>query len=606
MFLRLLCLIGILFFINTSGTAQQKERQAISSKLHLAKELERLERLEEAKSLYEILYNQAPDNVTVFNRLRNLYLRIQAYEQALELIEERKRRHPHDSNLEIAAAHVCYKMGKHEEAVTRWNKILDQKPKQASIYQGIASVMIQERLLDEAIDVYLLGRRRIGKDDLYVFNLANLYAARMDYGEAAEELLRYLEMNPKQVSLVETHLFKYSKTKGAIREIENKLKKAISSRPNDLNLRRIMVSFYIKANRYKEGLKATRELEQLIEEKKQGEALFRFGREVFRSGASEEAVNAYMEILAVYPRFSRRDQVVFGLAQCYEAQRKLKDAVTAYQMIIDDLESSQLGSQSLYRKGMIEKDDLFDLERAEETFRMLLEKFPSSRESTVGRLELGSCYVAQGDLDKAEAIFRKVLNQSDKKKDGNWVRSLIHLADVAYLRGRFDEALSLLKEISAAGKTANVTENPALNDGLRLRLFLEEYFHRCPELLTLFANGDFWIRQRLFNRALAVLDSLITGWPEEPINAEALFMKGEAEIQLGRFRHGLSSFDTLLDRFPTSLLADQAVERTGWIYEKMGEEEKALRQYELLLVTYPQSFLIDEIRQRIREIEKEK
>ncbi len=186
------------------------------------------------------------------------------------------------------------------------------------------------------------------------------------------------------------------------------------------------------------------------------------------------------------------------------------------------------------------------------------------------------------------------------------MRALVHLADVVYLDGRFKEVLSLLEELCSEKLKPEETRDPTMNDGLKLRLFVEEHFRRSPEVLSLLARAEFWQRQRKYTQALIDLDSLLTGWPDDPIAAHGLFRRGEIEVRLERYPESLASFDTLLARFPKSLLADQALERIGWVYEKTEKRKRAVEKYETLLVAYPHSFLVDEVRRRIRRIEEER
>ena len=593
-------LTAITLFLTSSGIPQD-----VNQKLRLAQDLERSGQWEEARTIYEDLYRQVPNNVVVFNQLKDLYLRVGQYEQALTLIQERQKAKPGDPSLEVSLAQVYHKMDKQDEAVERWQAVLDRYPKQPTIYQTVASAMIQERLLDEAIDVYLLGRSRIGNKNLFVFNLANLYGSRMDYAKATQELLQYLKTQPRHTSVVERELLRYPKTARVTQEIVSQLNEAIASRPNDPNLRRILVSVYLRAEQYEEGLRATLEIEQLTQAKQQGEALFRFGQEVFQSGAPEEAEKAYAEILQSYPGFPLKDRVLFGLAQCHEARDRFSEAAATYQRVFEEFRHSPLASQSLYQKGLIQKDWLFDLPGAEETFRTLVHQFPGVREAEDGRLELGTCHVSQGNLDQAEAIFNQALERTPKGT-GAWAGALVRLADVAYLRGQFDQTLSLLGQLASETTAPATLQDPVLNDGLKLRLFVQEHHQQSRQPLTLLAGAEAWERQRKDEQVLQVLDSLLTRWPQDPVAAPALFKKGETEIRLERYKESLASFDTLLTRFPANRLADRALERIGWVCEKRGERKEALVRYERLLVAYPHSFLIDEIRRRIRRIEEDK
>ena len=496
-------------------------------------------------------------------------------------------------------------MGRHDDAVKDWLKIVNQQPTETYIYRAVANAMIRERLLDEAINVYLLGRKRIKKKDLFTFELANLYGLRMEYGKAVGELLGYLKIHPQHFGLIENMLLNYPRTDRVIKEIVSRVKEAIADRPDDPGLRQILMSIYLRAGRYKEGLRAAEELEKLTEKNKQGEALFKFGEEAFRAGVPKEAEKAYREILKLHPDFPQMDRVLFGLARCYEAQKNFKEAAYMYQQVLTRFRKSPLAGRSLYLRGLILENKIFDLSGAVQTFRTLIEKFPSSQYSNDAQLELGDCFIARGDLDQAERIFKKSLEKTSRKKGKAWVKALVHLSDVAYLKGNFEEVLSLLKKLSIEKLEPDALQEPLMNDGLKLRLFVEEHYKKSAGPLSFLARAEFWKRQRKYNRALLVIDSLVAKWPNDPVAAQALFKKGEIEIKLGKFNESKKAFESLQTRFSGNLLADQALERIGWIYEKLGKKKKAVKSYENLLTLYPQSFLADEIRKRINRLERE-
>jgi tetratricopeptide (TPR) repeat protein len=594
--------VWTVFFLFAVSTAWSQD---MKRQLRLGQELEKSGRWEDARRFYELLYQQNPDDIVIFNRLKDVCIITQAYERALEIVEARlqKRR---DLNLEITRAQIHYKMGEQDEAMTEWDAILNQHPANPAIYQMVATAMSVERLLDDAVDIYLLGRERMQQDNLFALDLANLYGARMNYEKATEELLRHYRSHPNQVSIVESYLLRYPRTNRIIGIVEKQLKDAITSTPDDIGLHRLLSRFYLRAELFEESLEATRDMERLAKEKNRGESLFRFAQAAFQSGAPEIASKAYQEILERYANFPLRNRSLFGLAECREAREQFFDAIGIYQQVADEYPRSALARQSLYRKGVIQRDELFTLPEAIETFRNLIDRFPGSPQGAEGRLALGSCFIARGDLRQAETIFRVAVDKNQKKKNRAWLRALVRLADVLYLQVRFDEAQSLLEQLSSSLTDTKIIQDPLFNDGLKLRLFLKESIRNSKEPLKVLVRGEIYSRQRKYDNSITVWDSLLTIWPQNPIAAEALFKKGETQILVERYKQSLASFDSLLARFPGHLLADQALERIGWVYEKMGDHRKALERYEYFLTTYPQSFQIDEIRRRIRRIDKEK
>ncbi len=591
--------VGLSLLLISPGIAQD-----LRQKLRLGHQLEASGRWEAAQQLYEKLYREHPGDIVIFHRLKDACLITQSYERALEIVEARRKLRA-DPNLDVFTGQIYYKMGRQDEALRLWEDILNRYPKNQGMVHQVANALAGERLLDDAIDVYLGGRKRIGNDHLFMLNLVDLYGARMNYKKATEELLKYYRTHPKQVPTVDNYLSRYPKTDRIVKEVSRQFQEAIAETPDDLVLRKILSNFLMNAERYQESLELTREVERLSPEQSQGQALFLFAQNAFQAGAPQIAAEAYQSILIHYSRFPLRPRVLFGLAQCHEASEQYSEAVEAYQSISDTYSRDALATTSLYRKGIIQKDALFDLDGAIETFQALVTRFPSTSEGKAGLLELGSCHVARGDLDEAETIFQQAMETADKKDRRQWLRALIRLADAFYLHARFQETLELLETLTSDKIDPAALQDPALNDGLDLRLFLQSHLRRSPQALDYLARGDFLLRQHRFRLATAILDSLLTRWPDDPLAAESLFKTGQAHILQEQYEEGLARFDTLLTRFPHHLLADQALERIGWIYEKTGDPQKAQARYETLLVSYPQSFHADDVRRRIRRIEKD-
>ena len=583
---------------------QQAKGQEYNRQFRLARELEGAGQWERAREIYETLYEQDRENLVLFQRLRELFVRAGDYERATALIEERRERHPEDLQLDVSLALMEYKMGRRDEAMEEWQKILDRHPESSSVYHLVASAMIEERLLDEAVDVYLLGRVRIGQAGLFAYNLAMLYGGRMEYGKATEEFLVYLKSQPKRLSLVESQLLRFPRTERVVDEMTGRIQEAMRAQPHDAGLLRLLASVLIRAERFEEALDASRQLEALAEEEKKGEALFLFGQKTFLSGHLEEAKDAYGIIEREVPEFPHMDQVLFGIAQCYEAEEDFDKAAAYYQNVYDGFSTRPAAPQALYRKGVLERDRLHRFETAAETFQILADRFPLTQEGQEGHLGVATCAVMQGDLERAETLFRRVMEER-KIKDCLWVRGLTGLSDAAFYGGRFDESLSLLDGLTRKDIDINAIKEPGFNDGLKRRLFLKEHYRRVPEILGVLAEGEWMAVRGRHEEAIRILDSLDTAWPHDPLAAHALFKKGEMAIGLKRLDDGKASFDTLLSRFPDDLLADRAMERIGWIHEERKQWSQAVARYEALLTEYPQSFLADEIRRRIRRIEGE-
>ncbi len=590
-----------LFFV----VPRNSSAQSIKQQLRLARELEQSEQLEEAKAVYETLYAQSPDRIDVFISYKEFCLRTKDYDRALELILDWQKRQPGNRKLLISEAEIHARMGNRGKAVQQWERAVEQNPNDLSVYAEVAASMIRERYFNEAEKVYLLGRKRLGNATLFALNLANLYAVQIEYGKAASELIVHLLLYPGQTAFIKSQLYRYPGTNRVYRQVREEFEKAIHVHSDNLDLRVVLVDYLLRAEAYEDALREALALEALEVPEKQGKVLFEFGQKAFRAGAARYAESAYLSILENYPQFAQKDRVLEGLAQSYKAQDKLDRAVETYQRLFREYPESNLARQSIYQIALIQKDHLFHFQEAEKTFQFIIDQWPNSPESVDSELQLGECLIADGRLDEAGQIFQKIVEREEKKHNRFWVRALTSLSEVFYFMGDFEKAVSELDRLSAKTVTGDGAQEPRLNDGLELRVFLKAYNKTNRESLTLFSRSQYLIKERKLSRADAVLDSLITGQPEDALVPYALNQKGDLAIEMNLPKTGVASFDTLLARFPGHLLADRALERTGWIMEKEGNKKGAFLRYERLLTTYPYSLLRNEVRERIRRLEKE-
>ena len=581
--------------------------QEILQQLQQIQQLERKGNLQEAKIFYENIYSQNSDNILIFTRYKDFCMRTRDYQRTLELIDTRSQNHPNDFKLKIWKAQIVYKLGNQEEALETWKKIIDNNASNLSAYLHVANVLTTENLLDEAVDIYSSARKMKNRKDLFSLNLANIHIARMDYKNATDELLIFLKTNPKQYALVEKQFFQFVNSDKTIKTVVPQIKKAIAAEPSNKTLKTLLINIYLRTGDYAEGFKIAVEAEKQLKNSRRGEALFYFGNKAFEAGASEMAEKVFLELLKTCPDFKRREFVSFNLAQCYEALEKYDRAINEYRNVADITNNKTLRTQALFSVGLIIKDKQYQFDKALELFQKIEDKQPPVRDRSNIQFEIGKCYIALGKLKNAEPIFREILKSKfdTKLKSDQRIKARIFLADVLYLQGKYKEALELLDELKGINLDVRSAQSPVLNDGLELKLFIKQHLTKSAEPLHVFTRAELLKRQRCFDEAITVLDSLIIRWPDDPVTIYGIFDQGKIEFQSGNYKNSLENFDLLNTRFASHVLADHALSYAGLACEKMGKKKEALKRYDKLLLEYPHSLQADEIRQRIQNIEKE-
>jgi len=115
---------GILI-LNYLGFGQTRIDQ---SKLRHAEDLIRSGQLEQARQIYEHLYQMSPESADLYRRLKDLLFQMQDYDDAYQLIQNRKQTHPHHFQLDVSMGRALFRMQRQQEAMDLWYHLIEKNP----------------------------------------------------------------------------------------------------------------------------------------------------------------------------------------------------------------------------------------------------------------------------------------------------------------------------------------------------------------------------------------------------------------------------------------------------------------------------------------------
>jgi len=184
----------LLLVFATAGTrSQTPDAQA---KFRLAQGFEQSGEFDRALELYRELLTRDPQNYVFFDGVHRMAMQLKRYDEAIAVIKARLEGLPTDIPLHAMLGTAYYRAGREQEAMEIWDRTITLDPGNLQTYRAVASVLIENRLLDRAADVYRKGRARSDDPSVFSMELAQLLAATMDYAGATGEYLRWLQQNP--------------------------------------------------------------------------------------------------------------------------------------------------------------------------------------------------------------------------------------------------------------------------------------------------------------------------------------------------------------------------------------------------------------------------
>ena len=604
-FARLVVFAVIFIAINGSLIAQNDPQQ--NSRLRMAQELERSGNYDAALRVYQNLYDQVPNNQLYYDGVKRNLIRLKKYDDLLALISAQAAA-TNDPRYFADLGNAYYKSGDPVRATEIWNRLLEKQALNQAVYPNVASAMLENQLYDEAIEVYKLARKNLGRDDLYVFELANIYIIRLNYKDATQEYLKYLASHPDQFSYIEGRMASYTTDVEHGRPVADLLKAELARTNQPYLIRKLLANLYLRIEDYASALQEFRILEglphpQLDHNKEYGEEIYLFAEKALNANQFQFAQQAFDLILARYKNSPFTIRALYGLAMCRQKQKQSQEAIRSYFNLFSLAPQSPWAQESLFQIGEIYFDDFFDVDKALEAYKSLLQKYPLGSKTMDAYLRIGDCYVAKGNLKEAQAWYEKPLNQSGS----SWYlrdQALYKSAYVDFLNGEFDPAHEKLSQIVANMNVKQIADQSFVNDALELTMLIEENRSRDVAALKMYSEVQKLKLQRKNAEAIEKLQELLASYPTAGIVDESLLDLGDLEDARGNYTRAIGYFEDLLKQQPESVYNARAQKRIAEVYESgLGDLQKASAAYERILVEYPNSFYVEEVRQKLRALQ---
>jgi len=581
------------------------------TQLRLAQQYEALGQFEQALTIYRDLYRKNPRNFTYFTGLSNCLLMLKRYDELQSLIEERLRFDPDNFQVRALLGDVYIRQGKIRQAEHLWEEIIRRHRKNPSVYRSIANVLLQNRLYDEAIRIYLRGRKEIGRKDLYALELAQLHAYRQNYRSATQEYLRFLLANPHQWSYVESRLAQFSGTHETYLQVTGVLRDWIRKYPTNTGIRKLLISTLISFGDFEGAFREVLSFEKLRSAQKSrkemppGRELQRFGEICLREGRYDLARKAFQEILRSYPNYPDRGRVEFELARVESEQGNFREALRLYARVASRYRGSDLAFQAMFRRGEIFRDQLRLPDSAVVCYRGILERSKQNSRKVQALIALGEVEMLRGNLPAARDFFQKALRlpvRNSRQDFQRRVETHLRLAEVSFYEKDFE---AVRRHVDAILKIPSGNmDNEYVNDALEFSLLVNNYGGPDGEALERYATALLYLRQHRLKEARDVLERIQAEFSESPILPRVLFTLADIQVQLGDYAAAAVRYQELVQRFPDDPLGDDALWRMARLYEeKLKSPGKAVEAYDQLLVRYPDSMYADRARRRIRKLE---
>ncbi len=592
----------------------------LATKLRLAQSFEQAGEWERAATIYESLLETSPQNFVIQDGLRRSYTELKQYDKAMDLVRSQLIANPLDENLLATLGGLYGLAGQPQKADSTWHVIIRKDVKNANLYRLVAAQLIDQRQYDKAITIYQEGRTATGNQNLFIEELASLFAALHQYQSATNEYVKIVRANPQQLNYIEARIASFTGSgegrRVALAVIENEIAKD----PGEVSMHSLAAWLHVEGKEFDAALDQERIIDRLT--KSNGAELFQFGQRATQERAYRASAEAFQEVVQGRAAPGILPHARLGYARAIEelciendsagpntgapllpvdrgqtvseTRPTYQKALGLYESLIGDYPNTEISMQALFRIGTIRFTRFFDLNGAAAALEKVKNMPFDPNLSTDAAFTFAEVQTARNDLRRATDEYNRLLNAAPAQYRD---RALFQLAELSYYEAKFDSATSLLQSIAT-----NVNDD-LTNDALQLLYFIQENRPAGDKALTDFASADLLMRQHKNAEALVLFQEVTVRYGTTSLVDDAMMRIGELQVTLNHVGDALEAFRKVADDMPTSILRDRAQMRVGELYEnELKNKQKAIEAYEQVLVNFPNSLYVEEARKRIRTL----
>jgi len=331
---------------------------------------------------------------------------------------------------------------------------------------------------------------------------------------------------------------------------------------------------YLRLERYDEALDALRRVLSSKPAAIQSfEARIQIGEALEMQGKQTEALAAYARILKHRGLRRYEPQVRLKEAGVHEQLGNLEQAVSLYELVVEQFPRTAQSAEAYYRLGLIQQKHNHDLEQAREFFDKARREKADSEAGLLARKR-------QDDLRSLER-YRKAAAKGGERG----VEALFDLAEIFLFRfGEVDSAMAAYQRVLVAGDTTAHAPKALFALGVVYADSLRD---------TTAANGIFRRLTRDYAQtpyARSAAERIQHRRADDAL-AEARFLEAEALRHEGAAAEEvLTILGQLVDEYPQSAYAPKALFALAWARENDQNDLDAAREhYEALARRYPKT-----------------
>ncbi|MCX2474223.1 tetratricopeptide repeat protein [Pedobacter sp. MC2016-05] len=558
---------------------------------------------EKAVVLLEKVFASA-NNEGYFDIYFNSLLKLKRYDVAEKTVKKLMRQSPENEAYPVALGKLYQEKGDIQAANKIFNEVISKLPKDEFKIRSLANSFYRFENYDFAVQTFKQGRKILGNDEFFVYELLNIYRFKKDKPMLMQEYLDALATLPQLLPQAQAILPVIFDDKADYQTFQIGILKKIQKFPDAEVYIQLLTWNYIQQQEFDMALRQLIAFDKRT--KADGGTLFNAIYTFVDNSAYETAIKAYEYLL------TKGKDNPYYLPSKIELLNTKYNIQTTGKPILADLNLLAKDYQTLLDENGKNKNTLFAIkklsnlhayylyqaEKAEKGLEEALQ-MPGLSSQDLGqlKLDLGDVYILTNQPWEAFLVYEQVSKQFEGQSIGNEAR--FRSAKLSFYQGNFEYSNGQCQVLKAA------TSQLIANDALNLSLLISDNIQTPTDsnALKMYADAEMLIFRNLPAKAINKLDSIAVAYPQNGLADAVMMTKAKILIKSNEFQKAADILKKLSEDFKDGIWTDDALFKLGDLYEKkLNDIVQAKLYFQKLITDYPGSMFSAEARKRFRNL----
>ena len=609
-------LILIIFLFSSFGAcfAQEISGDSISKSSDdemLAAQYFQNKEFDKASVLYGKLYSKNQSQF-YYNNYLNCLLEMKNFSDAEKVVRKKIKKESKSLRYRVDLGYIYSRAGDAAKAEKEFENVIENLKNDYPEIVDIANSFIIRGQPQFAIKTFQKGRNLSKDDNIFNYELADIYERTGDYQQMTEEYLNLLESNKTLLDQIENRLqvslnFDPDNKKNVL--FRKTLIKRIQQNPGNAIYAELMLWHAIQQKDFESALQQAKSIDRLYKE--QGDRIYNLAKLFVSNNEYNLAEDAYGFIIK---KGNNNPYFVNSSIELLNVKyKKIIQSINYSKQDIIDLENNYISALNQFGKtsatiGLIKNlasVQGYYLDKYTEATNLLNEAISlqqvSREDKAECKTELADILLMKGDVWEATLLYSQV--EKDFKHDTIGYTAKFKNAKLFYYIGEFRWARAELDILKAA------TSKLIANDAMDLYLLINDNIDLTDSTgasdipLKMYSRADLYTFRNKNDLALLTLDSISALYSGSSVLDRVLYKKAEIKIRNGQYEEADTLIGTLMSKYSYSVLVDDALFKRAEVEQYHYKNyEKAMTLYEKLFKNYPGSVYAVDARKRFRQL----